>query len=86
MSIDDYMNARMISTPFCLYDCDVPCDGATAVIVSRRERAKDLRHPPLRVEAVGTRIAGRPSWDQFDDLSAMPNRDAGQAAVGRAPT
>jgi acetyl-CoA acetyltransferase len=78
MSFDDYMNARMISTPFCLYDCDVPCDGATAVIVSRRERAKDMRHPPLRVEAVGTRIAGRPSWDQFDDLSTMPNRDAGK--------
>jgi acetyl-CoA acetyltransferase len=78
MSFDDYMAARMISTPFCLYDCDVPCDGATAVIVSRRERARDLRHAPLRVEAVGTRIAGRPSWDQFDDLSAMPNRDAGK--------
>ncbi len=77
MSFDDYMAARMISTPFCLYDCDVPCDGATAVIVSRRERAKDLRHAPLRVEAVGARIAGRPSWDQFEDLSTMPNRDAG---------
>ncbi len=78
MSFDDYMAARMISTPFCLYDCDVPCDGATAVIVSRRERAGDLRHPPLRVEAVGARIAGRPSWDQFEDLSTMPNRDAGE--------
>ena len=83
MSLDDYMNARMISTPFCLYDCDVPCDGATAVIVSRRERAKDLRHTPLRVEAVGTRIAGRPSWDQFDDLTAMPNRDAGKQLWSR---
>ncbi|HTK16300.1 MAG TPA: thiolase family protein, partial [Acidimicrobiia bacterium] len=77
MSFDDYMAARMISTPFCLYDCDVPCDGATAVIVSRRERAKDMRHAPLRVEAVGARIAGRPSWDQFEDLTTMPNRDAG---------
>ena len=77
MSMDDYMNARMISTPFCLYDCDVPCDGATAVIVSRIDRARDLRNPPLRVEAVGTRIDGRPSWDQFDDLTQMPNRAAG---------
>jgi len=83
MSMDDYMAARMISTPFCLYDCDVPCDGATAVIVSRRERAKDMRHRPLRVEAVGTRIAGRPSWDQFDDLTAMPNRDAGKQLWSR---
>jgi acetyl-CoA acetyltransferase len=77
MSMDDYMNVRMITTPFGLYDCDAPCDGATAVIVSRRERARDLRHPPLRVEAVGARIADRPSWDQTLDLSAMPNRDAG---------
>jgi acetyl-CoA acetyltransferase len=77
MSMDDYMNARMISTPFCLYDCDVPCDGTTAVIVSRLDRARDMPNAPLRVEAVGTRITGRPSWDQFDDLAQMPNRDAG---------
>ncbi len=24
MSLDDYLAARMISTPFCLYDCDAP--------------------------------------------------------------
>jgi len=78
MTLDDYMSVRMISTPFCLYDCDVPCDGTTAVIVSRRDRAKDMPNAPLRVEAVGTRIDGRPSWDQFDDLSTMANRAAGK--------
>jgi len=78
MSLDDYMNVRMISTPFCLYDCDAPCDGATAVIVSRIDAARSLRNPPLRVEAVGTRIDGRPSWDQFEDLSTMANRAAGK--------
>src|SRR5205807_1039368 len=83
MSMDDYMAARMISSPFCLYDCDIPCDGATAVIVSRRDAAKDLRNPPLRVEAVGVRIDGRPSWDQFDDLSKMANRAVGTQLWGR---
>jgi acetyl-CoA acetyltransferase len=78
MTLDDYLAVRMISTPFCLYDCDVPCDGATAVIVSRRDRAADLRNRPLRVEAVGTRLDGRPSWDQFDDLTTMANRGAGK--------
>jgi acetyl-CoA acetyltransferase len=77
MSLDDYLAARIITTPFCLYDCDVPCDGATAVIVSRYDRARDLRKPPLRVEAVGSAIRGRPSWDQFDDLTTMAMRDAG---------
>ena len=76
MSLDDYFAARMISTPFCLYDCDVPCDGTTAVIVSRRDRADSLRKPPIGVEAVGAAVRGRPSWDQFDDLSTMANRDA----------
>lgn len=76
MTIDDYLNARLISTPFGLFDCDVPCDGATAVIISRVERAQDLRNEPLRIEAVGSAIRGRPSWDQFDDLSTMPARDA----------
>jgi acetyl-CoA acetyltransferase len=77
MTMDDYLAARMISSPLRLFDCDVPCDGATAVIVSRRERAADLPKPLLRIEAVGTAMAGRPSWDQFDDLSTMSTRDAG---------
>ncbi len=43
LTLDDYLAARMISTPFCLYDCDVPCDGSTALVVSRIESARDLR-------------------------------------------
>jgi len=76
MSLDDYLNVRMISDPFCLYDCDVPVDGSTAIIVSHVESARDLRRPPLRVEAVGSALHGRPSWDQFDDLTTMALRDA----------
>ena len=76
LTLDDYFAARMVSTPFCLFDCDAPCDGATAFVISRAERARDLRRPPIRVEAVGSALRGRPSWDQFDDLSTMANRDA----------
>jgi acetyl-CoA acetyltransferase len=76
LTLEDYFAARMISTPFCLYDCDVPVDGATAVIVSHVDAARDLRRPPLRVEAVGSALHGRPSWDQFDDLTTMALRDA----------
>ena len=83
MSMDDYLNARMISYPFCLFDCDVPCDGGTAVIVSRVDTAPDLRKPPIQVEAVGTALRGRPSWDQFDDLTTMAVRDAGPQLWGR---
>jgi acetyl-CoA acetyltransferase len=76
LTLEDYLGARMISTPFCLYDCDVPCDGGTAMIVSHVDAARDLRRAPLRVEAIGSALRGRPSWDQFDDLTTMALRDA----------
>ncbi|KUI11280.1 3-ketoacyl-CoA thiolase [Mycobacterium sp. GA-1285] len=64
MTMHDYLNARMITTPFGLYDCDVPCDGAVAVVVSAVETAKDMPHKPVLFEAVGTQIVERTDWDQ----------------------
>nr|WP_067693787.1 OB-fold domain-containing protein [Nocardia jejuensis] len=64
MTMDDYLAARTITTPFGLYDCDVPCDGAVAVIVSAVDAARDLPKPPVLVEAVGTQIIERIEWDQ----------------------
>ena len=64
MTMDDYMAARPITTPFGLYDCDVPCDGSIAVVVSDASVAGDLLGPAIRVEAVGTQILERVSWDQ----------------------
>ncbi|MEE8310869.1 MAG: thiolase family protein [Candidatus Binatia bacterium] len=78
MTMEDYFAARMISSPFCLFDCDVPVDGCTAFVVSAVDTAADLARPGIRVEAVGSALRGRPSWDQFDDLTTMALRDAGK--------
>jgi acetyl-CoA acetyltransferase/uncharacterized OB-fold protein len=64
MTMDDYLGARMITTPFGLYDCDVPCDGAVAVIVSAVDVARDMPKKPVLFEAVGTQIIERTDWDQ----------------------
>ncbi|SNT36684.1 thiolase C-terminal domain-containing protein [Rhodococcoides kyotonense] len=64
ITMDDYLGARAITSPFGLYDCDVPCDGAVAVIVSAADTAGDLAGTPVRVEAVGTQILERLEWDQ----------------------
>ncbi|WP_243866616.1 thiolase C-terminal domain-containing protein [Actinophytocola oryzae] len=64
MTMDDYLTARPITTPFGLYDCDVPCDASVAVVVSAKETACDLPRPPVFVEAVGTQIIERIEWDQ----------------------
>ncbi|MQY27678.1 thiolase C-terminal domain-containing protein [Nocardia aurantia] len=64
MTMDDYLSARPVTTPFGLYDCDVPCDGAVAVIVSAIDTVADLPVKPVLVEAVGTQIVERIDWDQ----------------------
>ncbi|MDT5049606.1 MAG: hypothetical protein QOG75_5504 [Mycobacterium sp.] len=71
LTLDDYLSARMISSPFGLYDCDVPCDGAIAVVVSSIDTAVDRPKPPVLVEAVGTQVIDRISWDQ-DTLTHEP--------------
>ncbi len=76
MTMDDYLNIRMISEPFGLYDCDVPCDGCTAVVVSHRDYAPDTPNGAVHINAMGTALRGRPSWDQFDDLTTMAMRDS----------
>jgi acetyl-CoA acetyltransferase/uncharacterized OB-fold protein len=64
MTMDDYLSARPITTPFGLYDCDVPCDCSIAVVVSDASVAGDLPNRAVRIEAVGTQITERISWDQ----------------------
>lgn len=71
MTMDDYFEARPITSPFGLFDCDVPCDGAVAVVVSDASVAPDLPKPAIRVDAVGTQITERVSWEQ-DTITHEP--------------
>jgi acetyl-CoA acetyltransferase len=81
LSLEDYLTSRMISSPICLYDCDVPADGATAIVVSAIETAQDLR-APVRVEAMAGVVDGRPLWDQWADFGRV-GHGAGRAMWAR---
>lgn len=39
MTIEDYLDARVIADPIRLYDCVLPCSGADAVVVGALDRA-----------------------------------------------
>ena len=71
LTMPDYLSSRMISDPLCLFDCDVPIDGAAAVIVSRSDEARDMPNPAIRIEAMGSAVDGGFTWDQQPDLTAM---------------
>jgi acetyl-CoA acetyltransferase len=74
LTMDDYLNARMVSYPLGLYDCDIPCDGSCAVVVSRADAAPDLKQV-VRIEAIGSALTGRNSWDQRADLTETAAHD-----------
>jgi len=74
LSLDEYLASPMLATPLRLLDCDVPVDGSVALVVSRRDVARDLRNPPIRIEAVGTALRERNSWVQIDELDRQVTR------------
>lgn len=76
LTIEDYLGARMISDPFCLYDCDVPIDFCSALVISRLDATSGLARKPILIDALGTSMHSRASWTQFDDLTTMMLRDA----------
>ena len=84
VTLDDYMAARIITTPFTLLDCDVPCDGATAVIVSRLDAARDLKQQPVVLEAIGAGAYDRmDTWISRSDYPHMAMHDAARMMWSR---
>lgn len=69
LSMDEYMAARMISTPFCLYDCDRYTDASTVIIVSAADALDEVRNTPIRIAASAGSVE-RFSWDQAEWASA----------------
>jgi acetyl-CoA acetyltransferase len=71
ITLDDYFAAPIIATPLRLFDCDVPIDGSTAIILSHRDAAKDGPNPLTWIEAVGSSMQYRNSWTQLDALATQ---------------
>ena len=65
LTMDEYMNSRMITTPFCLWDCDRYSDCSTAIIVSAGDALDEVSCPPVRIAAMSGSVE-RWSWDQVE--------------------
>ena len=74
LGLTDYLEARMVSDPLCMYDCDIACDGATAFVVSRAEHVRSLDHPGVVVEALDCAHHDRFLWEAGQDIARLNSR------------
>lgn len=49
LTMEDYLGARLINDPFGRYDCCLVTDGGAAIVMTRADRARDLKSNPIYV-------------------------------------
>jgi len=49
LTMEDYLNARIIRDPLNMFDMDLPVDAADAFILTTAERARDMVHKPVLI-------------------------------------
>ncbi|HEY2717133.1 MAG TPA: hypothetical protein VGI73_13015 [Solirubrobacterales bacterium] len=93
LSAEDYAESRWIAEPFRLHDCAREVDGACALLLTSRERARDLAQPPVVVAGSAYVAPRRPGldigdslfWDDFTRNHTSFLRDRLWASAGLGP-
>lgn len=90
MTLDDYFDSRMLSSPLRLYDYCLETDGAAAVVVTTTERAEDLRQTPALIRSVAMSTCPHPQPGLMyptlmrEDITALPSRVCQETLYSRA--
>jgi acetyl-CoA acetyltransferase len=87
LTMDDYLNQRMIVEPLSLADCCLVNDGAVALIITSAERARDYRKRPVYVMGYGMDLSTRvmaESSEAIYHLDGFVTEKAGEIAFRTA--
>lgn len=69
LTMEQYLESRMICDPLCLLDHTMESDGAVALITTSAERARDLQRPPVYIRATASGGDGR--WGRGIETMGM---------------
>lgn len=83
LSIDDVINARMVSDPLTVRDCCLVTDGAAAVVMTRADRARDLPQKPAYLLGAATATWHR-NISMMADLTVTAATEAASRAYAQA--
>lgn len=73
LTMSDYLDSPIVDAPMCLFDCDAPIDGAMAVVLTTADRAADLPHRPVLIDAFGSALPVNNDgliWPEADAIAA----------------
>jgi len=83
ITLEDYRRSRPIVEPYNMLDCSLNTDGAGAVVVTRAERAWDLRQHPVLVTGFGQKNNLR-GWFHDDNMVTLGGAESAAAAFRMA--
>jgi len=82
IDVDDVLASRVISSPLHLLDCCMISDGGGALVLTSRERARDLRKPGAIILGAAEAVRHHGIGDR--DLLDVAARQSGPLALERA--
>lgn len=83
ITVDDVLASRYVAEPLHLLDCCLVTDGAGCVVLTRADRAADLRQTPVYVLGAGT-SHDHSMISQMPDLTVTPGAVSGPKAFQMA--
>lgn len=83
LTVEDVLATRLVADPLRVADCCLVTDGAAAVVMTRADRAKDLKRTPIALLG-----AASATWHseiaQLEDLTVTAARESGARAFAQA--
>lgn len=84
MTVEDYLTARIVSTPLRLLDSVMPCDGGNAILITSTQRAKAMGVTKMAHPIVYSEISNFDVKNQLPDITETGFSVVGPEALNKA--